>query len=137
LLDTYGAFEYKHSSTILIEKLLQEYKNVSNEICFVNITENDFEIVVLKNKKLSLFNTFNFNTKEDFIYYILFTAEQLNLNPEKVTLVLLGDIDETSELYKILFKYIRNIQFYKPSNFSSFLSNLIPSHSNFTLLNQL
>ena len=136
LLDKYGSFVYKHSSTILIEKLFNGYKNLEGVFCFVNVSKNNLEIVVLKDKKLELFNSFTFNTKEDFIYYILFTAEQLNLNPEELNLVLLGDIEETSELYTILYHYVRNIAFYKPTNFPIAL-NEISSHSHFTLLNQL
>ena len=137
LIDTFGTFEYKHSSTILIEKLLHEYKNLSNDFCFINVTNNYFEIIVIKNTNFELFNCFKFKTKEDFIYYILFTAEQLNLNPEDLKLVLLGDIEKDSELYSILYQYIRNISFYTPSNASDFLKSQISEHSNFTLLNQL
>jgi len=138
LLDYYGSFEFKHSSTILIVKLLSEYKNSDEDLCFVNVTNNNFEIIVLKNKKLTLYNCFNFKTKEDFIYYILFTAEQLNLNPEEFKLILLGDIEKDSELYAILFQYIRNVQFYLPTNFSLYLAeDSISAHSHFTLLNQL
>ena len=136
LLDKYGVFIYKHSSTILIEKLLNNYKNLEGDYCFVNVSKNNLDIVVLKNKKLELFNSFNFTTKEDFIYYILFTAEQLNLNPEELNLVLLGDIEKESELFTILYQYVRNVTFYKPTNFPSIL-NEISSHSYFTLLNQL
>ncbi|MFD1294354.1 DUF3822 family protein [Lutibacter holmesii] len=137
LIDTYGSFEYKHSSTILIEKLLQEFKHFSTDFCFVNVTNNHFEIVVIKNNQFELFNCFKFYTKEDFIYYILFTAEQLQLNPEELKLVLFGDIEKDSELYTILYQYIRNISFYEPKSPSTFLNEHISSHSNFTLLNQL
>ena len=136
LLDKYGTFVYKHSSTILIEKLLNSYKNTDDDFCFVNVTSNKFEIIVLKKAKLKLFNSFVFTTKEDFIYYILFIAEQLNLNPEEFNLVLLGDIEKDSELYTILYQYIRNISFYNPANFPEILKD-ISAHTNFTLLNQL
>lgn len=137
LIDTFGAFEYKHSSTILIEKLLHEYKNLTDNFCFVNVTHHHFEIVVIKNNKFELFNCFKFNTKEDFIYYILFTAEQLHLNPEDLKLVLMGEIEKESKLYTILYQYIRNISFYTPTNGSDFLKNQLSEHSNFTLLNHL
>ncbi|RXP57626.1 DUF3822 family protein [Lutibacter sp. HS1-25] len=136
-IDCYGSFEFKHSSTIFIEKLLQEFKHATKDCCFINVTGNNFEIAIFTNKKLQLFNCFTFKTKEDFIYYILFTAEQLNLNPEELKVVLLGDIEEKSDLYAILFQYIRNIEFYKPQHFSSFLKETISAHSNFTLLNQI
>lgn len=135
LLDTYETFVYKHSSTVLIENLLNQYKNLEGSFCFVNVTGHQFEIVVIKNKKLELFNFFNFITKEDFIYYILFTAEQLNLNPEEFELILMGDIEDESELYAIVYQYIRNIKFYESNNHTLQLDK-IPSHSHFTLLNQ-
>lgn len=135
LLDTYESFTYKHSSTVLIENLLNEYKNSEGSFCFVNITGKHFEIVVIQNKKLALYNFFSFTTKEDFIYYILFTAEQLNLNPEEFELILMGDIEKESELYDIVYQYIRNVKFYVPSN-ANLQLNELPSHSHFTLLNQ-
>jgi len=135
LLDTYETFVYKHSSTVLIENLLNQYKNSEGSFCFVNVTGQHFEIVVIKNKKLELFNFFSFSTKEDFIYYILFTAEQLDLNPEEFELILMGDIEKESELYAVVYQYIRNIKFYTPSN-DDLKLNEIPSHSHFTLLNQ-
>jgi len=135
MIDVYGTFFYKHSSTILIEKLLQQFKNTDKEICFINVTKNQFEIVIINNNKLLLYNCFDFTTKEDFIYYILFTAEQLKLNPEEVQTILLGDIEKESELYTILYQYIRNISFYKPPFFPEALKD-VSKHSFFTLLNQ-
>lgn len=135
MIDIYGAFFYKHSSTILIEKLLPQFKNTDKEICFINVAKNQFEIVIINNHKLLLYNCFDFTTKEDFIYYILFTAEQLKLNPEEFQTILLGDIEKESELYSILFQYIRNVSFYKPLLFPENLKG-ISKHSFFTLLNQ-
>ncbi len=137
LFEKYGSFIYKHSSTIFIEKILGRYKNTNSDLCFVNIIDKSFEIVIMKNSKLELFNCFSFNTKEDFIYYILFVAEQLNLDPEKFKLVLLGDIKKESELYLILYKYIRNIEFYKPPHFSPLLKEKLAEYSNFALFNQI
>lgn len=136
LLDKYGTFEYKHSSTILIELILNSFKNAEGDFCFINVSNNSFEIVVLKNKTFELFNSFTFNTKEDFIYYILFTVEQLKLNPEEFKLIFSGEIEKESELYSIAYQYIRNVSFYNPNNFPVILSD-ISSHSHLTLLNQL
>ena len=136
LLDKYGSFIYKHSSTIFIENSINEFKNLEGDFCIVNVLDTNFEMVVLKNNQFKLFNCFNFTTKEDFIYYILFTAEQLKLNPEEFNLILLGAIEKESELYSILYQYIRNIKFYSPNNFPKLL-NCISAHSHFTLLNQL
>ncbi len=135
LFDQYGSFDYKHSSTILVENLLKKYTNSDSIHYIVHVENNSFQIIVLKRKKLEFYNSFNFSTKEDFIYYILFTAEQLHLNPEEFLLTFMGDIEKESELYSIVYKYIRNITFYEPS-YSIKEKFGVSDHSNFVLLNQ-
>ena len=73
-------------------------------------------------------------TKEDFIYYILFTLEQLELNPEETMVTLLGDIDTTSDNYKFLYAYVRNINFLNSKNAIFNSQDTITKHSNFILL---
>lgn len=108
IYDTFGAFTYKHYSTLFIEHLINLKAGLDSNM-FVDVDENQFEIAVLKEQKLIFYNTFSYSTKEDFIYYILFTAEQLQMNPETFTLVFSGLIDEDSELYEIAYKYVRHI----------------------------
>jgi len=135
LFDKFGSFEYKHSSSILTELLLATFKNDAKTHFFVHVENEQFQIIVLKNKKLEFFNSFNFKTKEDFIYYILFTSEQLQLNPEEFVLTFLGGIEKESELYDIVFKYVRNIEFLDLENDAiQYLD--ISKHSNIIVLNQ-
>lgn len=135
LFDRFGSFEYKHTSSVLVETLLKENLLNDKTHFFVNVETGIFQIVVLKNKKIEFFNTFNFKTKEDFIYYILFTAEQLNLNPTAFQLTFLGAIEKESELYEITYKYIKNIDFIQV-DFLLSEDVKISNHSHFTLLNQ-
>ena len=137
-LERFGSFEYKHFSTILIKNLLNTYKFSEHPHMFVNLDNNHFEIVVIANNKLILYNSFNYQTKEDFIYYILFTAEQLELNPEKFELVLLGNISKENEYFKIAYKYIRNISLLENRSKYAFDSDIneVTRRKHFTLINQ-
>ena len=108
-IDQFGGFEYKHFSTVLVESLVDIYKFSLVPHMFVNICKRHFEIVVIANKKLQLYNTFDYKTKEDFVYYILFVAEQLNLNPEELELQLLGNVKKDDALYSMAFNYVRNV----------------------------
>jgi hypothetical protein len=108
-IDQFGTFDYKHSNSILVSTLLDSSKNNEDKKMTVHFSQGHFEIAVIQNQKLLLFNSFDYETPEDFIYYVLFTAEQLNLNPEKFALELIGDIDSESEFFKIAYKYIRNV----------------------------
>ena len=135
LFEKFGSYEYKHSSTVLIESLLKETQHSGVTHFYVNVENDIFQILILKNKKIEFFNTFNFKTKEDFIYYILFTTEQLYLNPEKIQLTFLGDIDKESKLYEITYHYVENVGFFQP-NYNIPEEFKLTSHSFYTLLNQ-
>ena len=111
-IDQFGTFDYKHSNSILIVKLLDYSKNNDQKKMFVHKSDSHFEIIVVQNQKLLLFNSFDYKTPEDFLYFILFTAEQLQLNPENFELELIGSISEDDAYYKIAFKYIRNISLF-------------------------
>jgi hypothetical protein len=116
LLDQFSTFNYKHVNTILVSKLLELSKNNDEKQVYVHFSKNKFEIVVVQNQKLLLYNSFDFVIPEDFIYYLLFTTEQLNLNPEHFKVQLLGLISDDSELFEIAYKYIRNVSLLDVSN---------------------
>ena len=105
----YGAFTYKHSSSILVTSLLNTQQVGEEPAMYVHVSTNYFEIVVIKNQKLVFYNTFIYETKEDFIYYVLFTIEQLNLNPETLPFYFLGTYSASDELFAIAYTYIRNV----------------------------
>lgn len=108
-IDKFGTFDYKHANSILVTKLLDASKNIDDKKMMVHFSSSHFEIIVIQNQKLLLFNSFEYQTPEDFIYYILFAAEQLNMNPENFPLELIGNITEESDFFKIAYKYVRNV----------------------------
>lgn len=133
-IDYYGSFNYQHASTILVSKLLDLPAATDDKVMYVHVADTHFEIVIIQNQKLILYNSFDYKNAEDFIYFILFTAEQLQLNPDNFQLQLLGVIDETDDLYQICYKYIRNITFLQNNNPSNNFSELENRH-HFILLN--
>ena len=71
LFQNFGTFEYKHHTTVLIEKLLS-LGHYEEKKVYVNVASKNFDVIVIQNKQLKFSNTFHFETKEDFIYYICF-----------------------------------------------------------------
>ncbi|NMH89499.1 DUF3822 family protein [Flavivirga algicola] len=134
IYEKFGSFTFKHVSTILIEEILLIEKNSSSPKVYLNISKNHFEIIVIEKGKLLLYNTFEYTTKEDFIYYVLFTAEQLSLNPESLNLVFIGDVRETDALYQIAYKYIRHVGFGNRNDHYKYQENPKYGHSDFTLI---
>ncbi len=136
IYDRFGAFTFKHVSTILIEQILLAEKNSETTKVFVNVNKNHFEVLVVEKSKLIFYNTFEYKTKEDFIYYLLFTVEQLKLNPEILNLIFIGDIDTKDELYIIAYKYIRFVFLGNREDDYKYSINAQPANhnSNYTLI---
>lgn len=132
-IDQYGSFDYKHANSILVSRLLDLSNNIDERKMYAHLGEGHFEIVVVQNRKLLLYNSFDYKTPEDFIYYILFTAEQLQLNPENFKLELLGTINENDAFFEIAYTYIRNVELFKTNATNVFSEKENREH--FILLN--
>ena len=132
LFQNFGEFEYKHYSSVLLEKL---FSIASNDVCcYIHVSKSTFDIVIIKNSNLQFFNIFEYKTKEDFMYYVLFTLEQLELSTEETLVTVLGDIEEDSDLFRLMYTYIRNIDFLSSKNAVFNNQKEISKHSNFILL---
>ncbi len=124
LFEVYGEFEYKHASTILLEQILKTEEGSTVDKMYINVEPFHFEMVVTKKGEFQLYNTFEYFTKEDFIYFILFNVEQLKLDPETLTVKLSGKIAKEDVLYQLLFKYIRFVEFNQPSKLYTYKDTL-------------
>lgn len=127
-----------HFASSLIESVLIKFKNMgSGPVMFVNVRKSWLDIMVLSKGKLQFFNSFRYREKEDFVYFIIFVFEQLNLNPESTDLKLMGEIPKLSPLFDLTFKYVRNVGFAErgTENTFSYVFDEIPQHYYFNLLN--
>lgn len=101
----------RHHLTPLAEKLLSGSKNTNEKRVHAHVRQGQFDLIVADNGKLLLANVYTYHSAEDFIYFLLFAAEQLKLNPEKFDLEISGEIETDSSLSAIAKKYVRNVRF--------------------------
>ncbi len=130
--------QFYHCSSSIIESLSINYKNkISAKSLFLNVRDEGFDLIYFKNKKLHFYNMFRYHTKEDFIYFLLSAMEELHLNPEEVELVISGNIDKSSILYEMIYRYIRKSRFIERNdNYGySYLMDGLMAHKNYTLFN--
>lgn len=134
--EKYGVFTYRHFATILLENVFQASNTSDEPLVYVHVQKEQFEIIVIQNKKLLLYNSFEYSTSEDFIYYVLFTVEQLELNTNTLQLYFLGAISTEDDLYTITYTYIRHVSFFEKNHTFNFAADVEKpvSHRNLTLL---
>jgi hypothetical protein len=68
-------------------------------------------VLVVINGKVHLVQTYHFQDTRDVAYHLLNCCKQLNLDPEKIKLLIGGLIDRRSALNDELFKYFLYIDF--------------------------
>lgn len=125
-----------HLSSALVESLLVANRNqIAEPAAFVNIRNNSFDLVVITADKLLFYNNFKARHPEDFLYFLLFSLDQQDLNPEKVNLSLMGNITVDHPIYEAVRKYIRNVRFasYNPAFEYSYVLEDVQFHQ-FNLL---
>ncbi len=134
---TFSTAFISHAGAVNLN-LFINHPNFSNTNLLLIINYNSIEIAVKHTTNLKFYNVFNVQANEDIIYYLLFTLEQLSLNPITVNMVVAGQIVDNSTLINSLKKYIKHINFIvteTPTYFKNELKN-VPEHFYFTVLNQ-
>jgi hypothetical protein len=128
----------KHHSSSLIVNWSTEHKNNEEKKLVLNFQNKNFQIMMIDKMELKYFNTFKFQHNNDCIYHLLFAVEQLKLDAEKIKLFLYGNILKNSELYNLIYSYVRFVEFGNRSKLLEIspLVNQIENHQNYSLLHQ-
>lgn len=122
----------------LSEASFNLFRNKEGKNILVNVKQQSFDVVVIDGNKLVYMNSFPFRTSEDFLYYLLFACEQLQLNTETMELHVAGEIEKRSGLGKLIEKYVRNVSYVKrPDNFEySYKFGEVPVHYFYNVFSQ-
>jgi hypothetical protein len=121
--------------------LIQQYSqlNTKTEKAYLYLNQKKVTIIFFKENKLVFNNTFTYITKEDLLYFVLFSFEQLKLSTENIEVILFGSIEKNDDYFNLLYDYIRNIklgkrphQFNFPAEFDS-----LAEHKYFGLFTQI
>ncbi len=140
-LDALNQFEnikIKHSGTIFLENVLEKSKHSTENEIFIDVSTKNFNIAYIKKSKLHFYNNFEFENKNEFLYYILNCYNTLNLNSKQISLRLSGEF-EKNEIFNDLKMYVKKIILEnRPKLFRySHVFNTIPNHYFHKLFNQI
>ena len=103
-------FTSQHSLTAFLNKISKAKNNQAKLPLFeiyVNIFPKEFQIAVFKNEQLQLVNQFTYDTVDEFLYFLFFVWETLEINDENMHLYLAG-IDSDNEIVKNIADFTEN-----------------------------
>lgn len=98
-----------HSSSVFINSVVNLAE--SNASVFVNFRNRDFDMLIQKEGRLQFFNNFKFNTKDDCVYFLLFSMEQNGLSGHNTPVYFSGLIRPASEIIDLCGRYVKDIKF--------------------------
>jgi hypothetical protein len=120
---------------------MQQYSqlNTNKNKAYLYLNEQKVGITIFDSDKLIFNNSFNYTSKEDLLYYVLFSFEQLKISADSIDVTVFGNIEDTDESFSLMYEYIRNIklgkrphQFTFPTEFNS-----LSDHKYFGLFTQI
>jgi hypothetical protein len=101
-----------HSSIPLLEGLLRQSEKENQDRLYIFTWNNhDMEMVAIQKGKLVFYNHFFLSSAEEFLYYPLYTCEQLGLDRTRLEVLLGGTQTPSSREAEVLKPYFRNFSF--------------------------
>ncbi len=97
-----------------ILRYIRKLAAVSEHTVFVNLRAKVAQIVVLERQNLLFFNTYQFSTASDLLYYVLLAYDQFRLDPKQTPLTVAGNILKDSELFRMVYRFVREVRFAPP-----------------------
>ncbi len=99
-----------HHAHALLSGLYYQTNHLNTEVCYVNLCEKTFDVVLIKNSGLHFCNTYNFNNPVDVLYFVMHAYHSNQLNPEVYDCYVSGKNTHLMEIKALLFTYIKNIR---------------------------
>jgi hypothetical protein len=107
-------------------------KNKSaNSDLYLNIDNDKVSLLNFKDGKLRFYNTFEYKTTDELVYFALFVTDELKLQPQNTKLILSGNITQGDESSSRLAKFFGRVELNKQKTIE--LPDEIASHSVLTL----
>lgn len=131
---TFSAAKIDHVGAGTIDLFLNLPTFKSSDI-FLNIHHGCLEVVIKSKNELMFYNIFKFDSNEDVLYFLLFTAEQFQLNKETLRLQIAANKAANDELFTLIKRYIRNVNFVSSKALNKPVNDL-PNHYYFNILNK-
>ena len=128
IFEKFKRFDFFHYSSLIIEKISNELAEKFSEKVFVNINDGFIDILFFKDKKLMFYNSYDYNSDEDILFYLLFCFSELKLNPDEIHTVFSGSIDLDSKLYELIYTYVRNVELIDPIDIDGIDFNVLNSN---------
>ncbi|WP_069658115.1 DUF3822 family protein [Arcticibacter eurypsychrophilus] len=135
LLNKYPDAAVYSQAEALIESISGPDKQTAGLLAIIQFNSGTVEIALLSEGQFIFYNIFKTDTVDDYNYYLLLVKQQFNLQPN-TNILLAGEVEKYSELYRRTAKYFKNIKFADSTRIMKYPESfkLLPAHQFYSLL---
>ena len=80
-------------------------------IIFYQLNKEFFDIIIIREGKLKLYNTFLFVSATDLIYFLLYACKQLKIDTKNTPFYFVGELTTDNSLIREIKPYISSFQY--------------------------
>lgn len=113
-------FQLFHISTPFLLGCLKTFPELTKESAFACFENESFQLALFSQGELLLYNSYECKSASDVLYFVLLAYEQYGFDPNVNPLYLAGQIVTDSDIFKILYRYIADLNFLPVPSFVTF-----------------
>lgn len=111
---------FTHYTQILYDLSTSESEIEDTVEMNLHMQDNQFDILVFRDKQLLLYNTYPYKNEQGFLYFIMAVAHELGLPPEAFTIIFFGKYTRYNKYYSALENYHEKVKFVDQEGFVMF-----------------
>jgi len=137
LVNKFPEIVFVHQNNVFVRNLVEKGKSVKFKlpVVHVNINEKSFEIGIYKDEKFLMINSYTYNDENDFVYFLLNTLKQYDINVNKMHFNISGVLEKDTEFFYFVHKFIPNLKFMVLQNKMTFNFKDVDQHLLYNVLN--
>jgi hypothetical protein len=126
-----------HQADVFLATALKEVNPSYETNIFIDIENRYMNMLIVQGGRVLLYNRYYYQSPQDFVYFLLFAIDELQINTETCQTLLYGEISKDSGIFNLLNKYIKNVDFgHRPKEMGfSYKFDEVLDHRYFDLYN--
>lgn len=100
-----------HQADVFLESAFKEASSTYETSIFINIENRYMNMLILQGERILLYNRYYYQSPQDFVYFLLFAIDELQINIDTTQILLYGEISKDSGIFNLMQKYIKYVNF--------------------------
>lgn len=107
------------SFSLLYDRIIENSQSNFNKQIYIHLFQSHFDLFVTQGTRILLANRFPHKNEEDFMYYLFYASEQLQLSENSCPIFFLGDYVQYKHYYEGVKNFQSQIEFLDSSSKST------------------